>query len=110
NIFTNKSFTTYKPKPGVLYYDCWYTFELNLIKPSVVIPMKVASRKWIFHTPDCITINNSRICGCPCKEFFYVLLCCFFLPERITACMYVFSNPEKSRRRVIIGIRPQSNI
>ncbi|CAB3996387.1 Hypothetical predicted protein, partial [Paramuricea clavata] len=65
NIFTNKSFTTYKPKPGVLYYDCWYTFELNLIKPSVVIPMKVASRKWIFHTPDCITINNSRICGCP---------------------------------------------
>ncbi|XP_028415330.1 uncharacterized protein LOC114538359 isoform X2 [Dendronephthya gigantea] len=63
DIFTNRNLTTYTPrKDETLYYDCWYTFELYLQR---FFWGKLAVREWKFYVPGCITVNTSKICGCP---------------------------------------------
>ncbi|XP_028415315.1 uncharacterized protein LOC114538353 isoform X3 [Dendronephthya gigantea] len=65
DIFTNKNLTTYTPtKDLALYYDCWYFFQLHL-QPNHFSRKEFAVRKWTFHIPDCIVVNDTKICGCP---------------------------------------------
>ncbi|XP_028415303.1 uncharacterized protein LOC114538347 isoform X2 [Dendronephthya gigantea] len=73
--FNEESYLTVKNKELVgsntfsskkIYYNCWYMLEIQAVDTSIAKPLETLAgkRRWIFHIPTCIQINNKKICGC----------------------------------------------